>query len=317
MRFKTSWLFPVILVLFFTWLITDTGKKTVTVPNSEEADCWTGAGINQAPVDSAGMMIRYGHDLISNTAYYLGPKGTVARISNGMNCQNCHLDAGTKPWGNNYGGVASTYPKYRHRSGQVEKIEDRINNCLERSLNGKAIPNNSKEMKAMLAYIRWLGTDVPKGTRPKGAGIMQLALLPRAADPVRGKQEYINYCQRCHGQNGEGQFNTNDTGYLYPPLWGINSYNDGAGLYRLSMLAGFIRNNMPNPTNYHQAELSVEEAWDLAAFINSQPRPVKDKSKDWPDISKKPFDHPFGPYADGFSEQQHKYGPWGVMRTAQ
>jgi thiosulfate dehydrogenase len=56
--------------------------------------------------------------------------------------------------------------------------------------------------------------------------------------------------------------------------------------------------------------LTVEESWDVAAYVNSQPRPNKDLSGDWPDISKKPIDHPFGPYADGFSEVQHKFGPF-------
>ena len=91
------------------------------------ANCWTGAGENQIPVDSLGIEIRYGRNLIAHTSQYLGPKGTVAQITNGMNCQNCHLEAGTKPWGNNYGSVASTYPRFRERSGTIESIEKRIN----------------------------------------------------------------------------------------------------------------------------------------------------------------------------------------------
>jgi thiosulfate dehydrogenase len=274
------------------------------------ADCWTGAGAYQIPVDKKGEMIRYGRSLIENTSLYLGPKGTVAHISNGMNCQNCHLDAGTKPWGNNYGAVASTYPKFRERSGTVESIEKRVNDCFERSLNGKAIDSNSKEMRAIVAYIQWLGKEVPKGTKPKGSGIMALSFLTRAADPLKGKTVYATTCERCHAKNGEGQMNIDQTGYTYPPLWGNNSYNNGAGLYRLSRLAGYVKNNMPNPINYHNPQLSDEEAWDVAAFINSQPRPSKDLSKDWPDIKKKPFDHPHGPYADGLNEERHKYGPW-------
>jgi thiosulfate dehydrogenase len=93
-------------------------------------------------------------------------------------------------------------------------------------------------------------------------------------------------------------------------LWGSNSYNTGAGLYRLSRFAGYVKNNMPNPLNYHNPVLSDEEAWDVAAFVNSQPRPAGDISKDWPNIKKKPFDHPFGPYADNLTEARHKYGPW-------
>ena len=288
-------------------------RADLTIIQKDTADCWTGASANQIPVDSSGDLIRYGRTLIEKTAFYLGPKGTVAHMSNGMNCQNCHLDAGTKPWGNNYGAVASTYPKFRDRSGSVESIEKRVNDCIERSLNGHALDTNSKEMRSIVAYIKWLGSDIKKGTKPKGSGIVELKHLSRAADPAKGQLVYTSTCEKCHGKNGEGQINTDQADqatYLYPPLWGSNSYNTGAGLFRLSRFAGYVKNNMPNPTNYHNPQLTDEQAWDVAAFVNSQSRPTKDLSKDWPNIKKKPFDHPFGPYADNRSEAEHKYGPW-------
>jgi thiosulfate dehydrogenase len=98
--------------------------------------------------------------------------------------------------------------------------------------------------------------------------------------------------------------------YLYPPLWGKHSYNDAAGLYQLSKLAGFIKNNMPNGINYHAPSISNQDDRNLEAYINAQPRPSKDKSKDFPIIATKPIDYPFGPYTDTFSEQQHKFGPF-------
>jgi thiosulfate dehydrogenase len=98
--------------------------------------------------------------------------------------------------------------------------------------------------------------------------------------------------------------------YLYPPLWGSHSYNDAAGLFQLSKLAGFIKNNMPNGITYHAPGLSNQDAWNIAAYINAQPRPSKDKSKDFPVVATKPIDYPFGPYTDSFSEQQHKFGPF-------
>lgn len=110
--------------------------------------------------------------------------------------------------------------------------------------------------------------------------------------------------------------NPENNGYSYPPLWGMHSYNTGAGLYRLSNFAGFVQSNMPFNEVSHSNQLTHEEAWDLAAFVNSQPRPVFTESHDWPDLAKKPFDHPFGPYADSFSEQQHKYGPYQPILQA-
>ncbi|ULQ57603.1 c-type cytochrome [Flavihumibacter rivuli] len=256
-------------------------------------------------------LVIYGEDLIANTAHYFGPNGIIKPITNGMNCQNCHLDAGTRAWGNNYGAVASTYPKFRDRSGSVESIARRVNDCFERSLNGSALDTNSREMKAMVTYIKWLGKDVKKGEKPLGSGIRELTYLDRAASPQKGKEAYAVKCVSCHGGNGEGLKTPDGNAYAYPPLWGEHSYNNGAGLFRLSRFAGYIRDNMPFNQSTHQSPaLTNEEAWDVAAYVNSQPRPAKDLSEDWPDISKKPIDHPFGPFTDGFSEQQHKFGPY-------
>jgi thiosulfate dehydrogenase len=187
---------------------------------------------------------------------------------------------------------------------------------MERSLNGKALDSQSKEMRAMVAYLKWMGQGVPKDIKPKGAATEELPYLNRAADPEKGKALFAIKCQRCHGSNGEGVLSADSSFYIYPPLWGPNSYNVSAGMYRLSRLAGFIKNNMPLGATWKEPQLTNEEAWDLAAFINSQPRPQKFFPYDWPNIAKKPVDHPFGPFADSFSEQQHKYGPFGPIIKA-
>ena len=296
-----------------------TSKKSETIPARKTPDYWIAPSLflDAEVTGEARKQIIYGQDLITHTAQYFGPQGSIAPITNGLNCQNCHLQAGTQPWGNNYGAVASTYPKYRDRSGSIETISKRVNDCFERSLNGQAIDTNSREMKAIVAYINWLGEDVKKGEKPKGSGISELTYLDRPASPTIGKDVYALKCQSCHGANGEGMPTASGIGYDYPPLWGAHSYNSGAGLFRLSRLAGYVRDNMPHKLASHQAPVLTDaEAWDVAAFINSQPRPSKDISKDWPDISKKPIDHPFGPYSDGFTEQQHKFGPFPPILAA-
>jgi thiosulfate dehydrogenase len=256
-------------------------------------------------------LVIYGQDLIANTSKYFGPNGSVKQITNGMNCQNCHLEAGTKNFGNNYGAVFSTYPKFRERSGQIESIYKRVSDCMERSLNGTTVDSNSYEYKAIYAYIKWLGKDVVKGKKPYGSGIDKISFLNRAASALNGKLVYVAKCQSCHGDKGGGVLKINEVSYEYPPLWGEHSYNNGAGLFRLSNFAGYIKSNMPfNIADHDNPLLTDEEAWDVAAFVNSQPRPFKDQTKDWPDISKKPVDFPFGPYTDGFTEQQHKFGPY-------
>ena len=259
-------------------------------------------------------LVKYGRELIAHTSEYLGPKGSVLQTSNGMNCQNCHLNAGTQPWGNNYFAVQSTYPKFRARSGTKENQIKRVNDCFQRSLNGKALDSTGREMRAILAYIKWLGNDVEKDKIPRGSGIFKLKGMKRACDPSKGLEVYVAKCQSCHQADGGGLLAENGKSYTYPPLWGKNSYNHGAGLFRISNFAGYVKYNMPQGTTYEKPVLTDEEAWDVAAYVNSMPRPSKDLSMDWPKISKKPFDHPFGPYADPFSEEQHKFGPYKPIK---
>jgi thiosulfate dehydrogenase len=230
-----------------------------------------------------------------------------------MNCQNCHLDAGSKPYGNNYFAVFSTYPQMRARSGSLETVPKRINDCFQRSLNGEALDTNSREMRAMMAYMRWLGTGVPKGEKPKGAGLAEVPFLERPADPDKGQAVYVAKCASCHGKNGQG-LPMPEAARDYPPLWGTKSYNEGAGLFRMSRFAAYVKSNMPFGATYQNPQLTDEEAWDVAAYVNSQPRPQHPfLATDWPKIEKKPYDHPFGPYTDSFPEHQHKYGPFGPI----
>ncbi|MGQ0738632.1 MAG: c-type cytochrome [Bacteroidota bacterium] len=318
---REHWLPFLLFVVFLVWTLMQIKRVAKSNKSVAFADssAWVGRGKYHIPANTdAGKLIAYGRDLIENTSKYLGPEGSVLQLTNGMNCQNCHLHAGTFPWGNNYGAVSSTYPQFRARSGGIETIAKRVNDCIQRSLNGKHdIDSNSHEMKAIIAYMNWLGQDIPKKQKPKGSGIMNIPFLDRAAEPEKGKAVYIHYCQRCHGADGLGQKNPDGIGYAYPPMWGENSYTTAAGLFRLSRFAGYVKNNMPlGEVNYHNPQLSDEEAWDVAAFVNSQPRPLKNFKDDWPDISAKPVDHPFGPYADTFSTEQHKYGPFGPIKKA-
>ncbi len=252
--------------------------------------------------------VAYGRELVTRTAYYLGPRGIVSQTTNGMNCQNCHLEAGTKSYGNNYFAVAATYPKFRARSGTVESVEKRVNDCIERSLNGKALDPGSRELTAFVAYIKSVGAG-RTGEEP-GTGLPRLEFLDRPADTVHGRVVFERHCTVCHTSGGTGQMAEDQRQYIYPPLWGNNSYNTGAGLFRLSRFAAFVRYNMPLGVRYDSSVLTDEEAWDVAAYVNSRNRPQRDLTGDWPDMTTKPVDHPFGPYVDTFPEQQHKYGPF-------
>lgn len=290
--------------------------KPVEKVNVIPSDAWKAPEEITIPADEYGNMIRYGQELIKNTAKYLGPNGSVARISNGMNCQNCHLEAGTKTFGNNFSVFYASYPKKSARSGKMAQATERISDCFERSLNGKVPDLSGKEVQAMLAYMKWVGSTQEKGKAAFGSGVEKLKYMDRAADPQKGRLVYQNKCQSCHGPQGEGIKTEDQLAYVYPPLWGLHSYNDGAGMYRLSNFAGFVKDNMPFGIRYPDAQLTDEESWDVAAFVNSQPRTHKEQKQDYPDRSKKPIDAPYGPYLDKFSEQQHKYGPFAPIALA-
>jgi thiosulfate dehydrogenase len=285
---------------------------------------WTVPEIGALPNNAEGRLVRSGRDLITATYAHIGPEvsDSAKRFAgNNLACGSCHLEAGTKKFGIPLFGLFGDFPAYSARQGAEITIEDRINSCMERSMNGRSLPVRAHEMRAMVGYIKFLSTGVPPGQRVPGLGVGKMPELDRAADPVRGEPIYAAKCLTCHGTNGEGirrSLPATDLGYAVPPLWGNDSFNDGAGMVRLMTAANFIHFNMPHGTDYLNPQLSVEEAWDVAAYIVSQPRPHKPGlDKDFPGhLLDKPVDTPYGPYADGFGEQQHKYGPFAPIRAA-
>jgi thiosulfate dehydrogenase len=295
----------------------------VTIVNAEgtepaESDGWTVPEIAKLPDSAWGKLVREGRELTVATYAHLGPKTADAahRFSgNNMSCQNCHLEAGTKKFGLPFVGVFADFPQYRAREGEVGTLEDRINGCLTRSMNGRALPFDSHEMKAFVAYIKFLSDGRPIGSKTVGRGTGNLAELSRPADPVAGAKVFAQMCAFCHGGAGLGKRASDHAGYEFPPLAGPDSFNDGAGMARLISAAEFIHNNMPNGTSFDQPVLSESDAWDVAAYVASLKRPHKaDLEKDYPIRTEKPVDAGYGPYADGIETNVHKYGPFGPVR---
>lgn len=168
-------------------------------------------------------------------------------------------------------GVYSRFPQYRARSGHVDLIEDRINDCLERSMNGRALDRASADMRDIVAYLAFLSRGVPAGAWVDGQGVP--ALEPLAGDTARGARVYAGGCVSCHGADGGGT-------PVAPPLWGPRSYNIGAGMARVRTAAAFIRSAMPQS---NPGSLTPQQAYDLAAYVNSKPRPdFARKELDWP-----------------------------------
>src|SRR6516225_5417356 len=141
-------------------------------------------------------------------------------------------------------GVWGQFPQYRAREGAVDLLEERINGCLERSMNGRALPFESREMKAFVSYMRWVSAGIPDGAKLIGAGTLQIKEPTRAADSARGAEIYGQICAACRGSDGLGQRAQNGLGYQFPPLWGPDSFNNGAGMGCLLTVAAYAMHNM-------------------------------------------------------------------------
>jgi thiosulfate dehydrogenase len=291
--------------------------------DKQSTTVWTVPDIGALPDDAHGRLVRRGRDLITMTYAYIGPHAPdrVSRFAgNNLACGNCHLEAGTKKFGLPIYGLAYDFPRYSVRTGADISIEDRINSCMTRSMNGRPLPVQSPDMQALAAYVNFLSTGATPGEQVPGHGAGTMPDLNRAADPKHGKLVYARACLDCHNTNGQGIARSPQAislGYAVPPLWGADSFNDGAGMARLITLANFLHSNMPHGADYRNPMLSDEEAWDVAAYVEQQARPHKaglehDFSSDLLD---KPVDTAYGPYADGFPEEQHKYGPFAPIRA--
>lgn len=293
-------------------------------PSTSVAWSWPDFGADgsgfKPPPGKWGELVAYGRELIARTYAHVGPEvrnPTMRYAGNNLACRNCHLQDGTKKYGLPFVGVFAAFPQYIAREGHVVSLEDRINGCMQRSMNGKPLPLGSREMRAIVAWIRYLSDGVPIGHPSKERGSAAIPLLDRRADPAKGAEVYTEFCAACHRADGKGQRNGvvgDAKGYAFPPLWGPDSYNIGAGMARVITAAGFAHGNMPNGTSWDSPILSVAQAFDVAAYMESQPRPfMAGLAADYPIRAEKRIDTPYGPYGDTFSADQHKFGPFGPI----
>lgn len=212
-------------------------------------------------------------------------------VGNTLNCTSCHLNAGTVADGSPFVGVSAFFPGYAPRAGRIITLEDRINGCFRRSMNGKPLAADSPDMKAMVAYFDWMKKETKPQDKVAGRGVgkVDMAIKPNLEN---GKQVYSTQCAVCHGKDGEGLKHT-DGRVIYPPLWGDDSFNIGAGMARTYTAAAFVQRNMPigfrEKFPLGQGGLSDQEAVDVAEYFSHQPRPdYPDKDKDWPKDKKPP-----------------------------
>lgn len=214
-------------------------------------------------------IVQFGYLIMLDT-----PKYASQYIGDRLSCTHCHFAGGNTTGGKNGGislaGVAAIYPRYDERSGKVIDLPTRINSCFMRSMNGKPLPLDSNEMLALVTYLQWISHGVPIY---QPVPWLSMPPLPKTqvSNSQNGKRLYALRCATCHGSSGEGEVR-NDI----PPVWGPKSFNDSAGMNSKSTMAAFIYYNMP----YTDAALSIDQAWDIAAYIAEQHRPHFEPKKE-------------------------------------
>lgn len=229
-----------------------------------------------SPSGELGVALLLGERLVKETGVH-----AKAYVGNKLHCTGCHIDAGRKDNAAPFTGVYASYPQSRARRGEVTTLEDRVNECFQRSTDGKPLPRDSREMKALIAYMAWTSSGVPVGTLPERLGLDKIK-ANRKPDAEKGKASYAASCAAGHGVDGQGVG-------PFAPLRGGESFDIAAGMARLNTVAAFIKRNMPKG---REGTLSNEEAYDIAAYVLSHPRPdFADKAKDWPNGGK-PADTP-------------------------
>ena len=192
------------------------------------------------------------------------PESLPRHLGNALRCTSCHLDGGARASAGSWHGIAATYPRYRARRGAVETLPQRVNECLTRSLAGRALADTARAMRDVVAWLDSLGR-LPRLPKPDTVRV--------AGDTLRGARTYVVACARCHGATGR-------EGGVAPPLWGARSFSVGAGMARQTVLATFVRHNMPYDG---AAMLEAQDAADVAAWLLRRPRPDHPgKARDWP-----------------------------------
>jgi thiosulfate dehydrogenase len=235
-------------------------QRDAAIANGQVASTSSPASATQSTEDLAALGKRIFHDTPNEAKAYVG-----ARLA----CASCHLNDGTTPYAAPMTGIAPLFPEFSQRAKRMISLRDRIDECFIRSENGRPLPEDAKEMAAMVAYIESLSTQNAGGAEPTGRGLVNLPAL--TGDPQRGEAIYAAQCAACHGSDGNG------VGSTFPPLWGPESFNDGAGMYGIENMAAFVVKNMP-PTR--PGSLTPQQAFDVSAYIHTKPRPKYDHAFD-------------------------------------
>lgn len=251
-----------------------------------------------------GEKVKLGYSLFVNSQTMRGKY-----VGNEQTCANCHMQGGAKANAAPLWAAFMAYPAYRSKNDKVNTYAERIQGCFTYSMNGLPPAEDSPEMVALTAYSYWLAmgglldkhgmesTVIPevddamiqlggkadsfkmpaqlakqlpvdKRNTLAGRGFSKIADPELSPSRERGEIVYKETCASCHGVNGEG-IKANGV-QSFPPLWGAEAFNWGAGMMRVNTAAYFIYENMPLGKS---VQLTNQQAWDVAMFMNTHERP--------------------------------------------
>ena len=250
--------------------LADTAAYTTASPRASAADArdgWKAPVVDSTPDDPFEAAVYRGLALLVHT------KDSLPRyVGSNLACTSCHLDEGRRANAAPLAGVYARYPRYIDRAAAVVPLEDRVNYCFTRSLAGSKLPNDSREMQDIVAYLAYISRDVPVGGHVPGEGMPAMPAL--VGDSTRGRAVYDQTCAVCHGPEGAGVAPA-------PALWGPRSFSIGASMARPERAASFVKHNMPLDK---PGTLTDQQAFDVAVYLTGMARPdMPGKELDWPE----------------------------------
>jgi thiosulfate dehydrogenase len=235
----------------------------------DSAEGWRIPDFNSLPYDSTGEIVRYGFMLFSKTSVHIGsdkPDSLNRFTGNNLSCNVCHLNNGLRKYGLGLVGVYSAYPKRIDSLDREITLQEKINQCVRNSLNGKEIPDSTRIMSGLLSYLKWMSSYIPEGEDISGHDLCFMPLRNSVPETLNGKDVYNTKCAICHNADGSGILNDTGSvylGYRYPPVWGEHSFSERSSMNDLKMLSNFIRTKMDYGENF----ITNEEAWNVAGFL--------------------------------------------------